>query len=123
MDTQITTLDDLANFIAHSDEPDPATKKLSEYLIGWKLDGTNVEDLKASVERYLGNTWITKKEVHNKIYKAWSEFSELNISRIGGMTMNERLYAFSLFEMFDKATETKDSSKTEEIYKKLMAQK
>lgn len=123
MDTQITSLDDLAKFIVQCDELDPTVKKLSEYLIGWKLDVTNVDDLRNSVERYIGNTWIANRGVHNKIYKAWSEFSEVYILRIGGMSMNERLYHFSLFELFDKANDEGDSSKTEEIYKKLMAQK
>lgn len=123
MDTQITSLDDLAKFIVQCDELDPTVKKLSEYLIGWKLDVTNVDDLRNSVERYIGNTWIANGGVHNKIYKAWSEFSEVYILRIGGMSMNERLYHFSLFELFDKAIDDEDSSKTEEIYKKLMAQK
>jgi hypothetical protein len=46
----------------------------------------------------------------------WSLFRDEAISGIGGMTMNERLYAFSLSERFDACT---DENSRLVIYKKL----
>ncbi len=53
------------------------------------------------VERYFGNVWIPKEEEHSKAYRLWLSFRGDAIRGVGGMTMNERLWAFSLFERFD----------------------
>jgi hypothetical protein len=91
---------------------------LFRILIEWKDSEETAEELKEGIERYIGNTWIEKNEDYSNIYRLWSEFRDEAISGIGGMTMNERLYWFGLFNRFD-------ASKSEEekllVYRKLHA--
>ena len=47
-------------------------------------------------------------------------FQKEIISNINRMTLNERVYAFSLFDRFELC---KKNSKEEDIYKKLLVQK
>jgi hypothetical protein len=94
------TLDELAKEIrAVSDEK--LIQDLARYIEEWKGDDRNAEALETMVERFFGNVWIPQEEVHSKAYKLWSSFRDDAIHGIGGMTMNERLYAFDLFERFD----------------------
>ena len=50
----------------------------------------------------------------------WTEFRKSAIDGIGGMTMNERLYWFGLFDLFNNA---KNDAEEEKFYGKLMAKK
>ena len=95
-------------------------QNLSDYLREWKTDDRNAIEFRESVERYLGNIWIEKEGAFKKIYKMWSEFSDVAIDGIGGMTMNERLYWFGLMDLYDNA---KNNSEREKFYAKLMAKK
>lgn len=93
---------------------------LTDIIQQWKSDENNVIDLKESIERYLGNTWIDKQSDFDNIYGSWSDFKDAAIEGIGGMTMNERLYWFGLFDSFDNAS---NESERQRIYTKLMAKK
>ena len=92
---------------------------LSKFLIDWKSNDETVEELKDAIERYLSNAWIEKNEDHEKIYRMWSLFRDEAISGIGGLTMNERLYYFSLYDRFD-ACRNKESKLV--VYRKLHAE-
>ena len=67
---------------------------------------------------FFGNTRLQSEADHSKAYGLWKAFRDDAIQGIGGMTMNERLYLFGLFERFDL-------SNTEEqknvVYRKLLA--
>ena len=95
-------------------------QKLADHISDWKTDKQNAVDLRESVERFLGNTWIDQRTEFDKVYGMWTEFRNVAIDGIGGMTMNERLYWFGLFELFDKAS---NNSEREKFYAKLMAKK
>lgn len=110
-------LDELAAAITQA-SGDPAVTRLSGLLIAWKNDAANVKELVNTVERFIGNTWIASATEHAKVYGLWSEFRDDAIHGIGGMTMNERLYFFSLFARWDGA---KDDLEREAIYAKLLA--
>lgn len=97
---------------------DPAAKKLSELLLHWKANDSNVEELVSAVERYIGNSWIASDQEFKDIYRLWSQFCEDAVLGIRGMSMNERLYWFGLVTRFDQAST--DSSRTA-IYTKLLA--
>ncbi len=84
---------------------DEVVARLVSHLSNWKSDSTTAVELADAIERYFGNSWITNKETHNHLYKLWSTFKAEAISGIGGMSMNERLYLFGLFERFDSASE------------------
>lgn len=81
---------------------DPVALKLVELFESWKTDDSTVEELESDIERYIGNSWITSEEEHKDIYSLWSKFKENEISHIAGMTMNERLFTFGLFDRFEK---------------------
>lgn len=78
-------------------------KGLVSILRNWKRNDENVVTLEKSVERYIGHVWFESDLVHNKIYSLWTRFRDEAIHSSGGMTMNERLHRFGLFERFDGA--------------------
>jgi hypothetical protein len=94
-------------------------QKLADFIQEWKTDEKNAIDLKNLIERYIGNVWIDKQTDFEEIYGMWSDFKNFAIDGIGGMTMNERLYWFGLFDLFEKASDDKQ----QKIYAKLMAKK
>lgn len=112
------TIDDLASAIARL-SPEAVVQELAQLLIDWKYDPSTVEQLSTRVDRYIGNTWIADDAIHAQVHKMWSEFRAAELQGIGGMTMNERLFCFSLLTEFDNAS-------TEEqrigIYAKLLAE-
>ena len=75
--------------------------RLRRYLAEWKEGDSDVVELVDSIERFFGNSWIESEVTHNHLYSLWSKFKKNAIEGIGGMTMNERLYWFGLFERFD----------------------
>lgn len=93
---------------------------LAKLIQQWKTDEKNAIKLKENIERYFGNSWIDKKSHFEKIYGMWSDFRDSAINGIGGMTMNERLYWFGLFELFENV---KNDNEQEKYYRKLMAKK
>ena len=112
-------IDELAKSIqALSSEK--VVQSLGDLLCAWKDDVSTVEELNSRVERYIGNIWIESGEIHNKIYGLWSTFRNEVILHIDGMTMNERLFCFGLFNRFDRA---KTNQEKEQIYAKLQARK
>ena len=112
-------IDDLTNKIRKVSS-EKNVQKLVDLIQNWKTDEKNAFELSETVERYIGNAWIDKKADFDKVYGMWSDFKNSAINGIGGMTMNERLYLFGLFEQFDKSYK---NSEKEKIYSKLMAEK
>jgi hypothetical protein len=94
------TLDELAKSIAGV-SPEKLLQDLARYIEEWKSDDRNAEALETMVERFFGSVWITSEEDHLKAYRIWASFRDDAIRGIGGMTMNERLYAFGLFDRYD----------------------
>tara|TARA_R110002124_G_C8951432_1_gene513349 strand:+ start:655 stop:999 length:345 start_codon:yes stop_codon:yes gene_type:complete len=76
-------------------------KDLAQYIEAWKADDRTASELETMVERFFGNSWLSSDENHSKAYGLWEAFRNEAIRGIGGMTMNERLYLFSLFERYD----------------------
>jgi hypothetical protein len=93
-------LDELAAYFCGS-FTDPVIHRLAAVLRAWKTDTSTAQDLRETVERYVGNAWIARDDEHKKVYDAWSSFRDSAIGCIRGMTMNERLYSFGLFDRFD----------------------
>ena len=110
-------LDELSKEISKVSS-EKVVQDLSRFLIEWKNNDETAEELIEGIERYLGNTWIENKEDHENIYQMWSSFRDEAISGIGGMTMNERLYWFGLFDNFDSCNSQDEKL---EIYRKLHA--
>ena len=110
-------IDELAKKI-RSVSDEKQVQKLADLLVEWKGNHQTVEDLNVIIERYIANSWFEKNENHSDIYRMWSSFRDEAILGIGGMTMNERLYWFGLFDDFDACG---DEQSRLGIYKKLMA--
>ncbi len=109
--------DDFFNEV-HKYDSDSDVAKLLGVLKGWKLNTENVVQLQSTIERFFGHSWIESEATHNHLYKLWSSFNTSAIGNIGGMTMNERLFWFGLFEQFDSC---KSEAKKQLIYSKLSA--
>ena len=84
---------------------DPVVLRLIELLEEWRANASTAEDLRQSVERYIGNSWIASTQEHEVIYSLWSAFRGACIAGRGGMTMNERLYCFNLLEAWNGASD------------------
>jgi hypothetical protein len=96
---------------------DEVVARLVSHLDKWKSDNMNALELADSIERFFGNSWMTSEETHSHLYRLWSSFKTHAISGIDGMTMNERLYWFGLFERFESASKAEQQV----IYAKLCA--
>ena len=99
-------------------DSDSDVAKLLRVLKDWKLNNDNVVQLQSTIERFFGHSWIESEETHNHLYKLWSSFNTSVTGNIGGMTMNERLFWFGLFERFDGC---QSEPKKQLIYSKLSA--
>tara|TARA_R110002072_G_C7926568_1_gene531386 strand:- start:1598 stop:1945 length:348 start_codon:yes stop_codon:yes gene_type:complete len=110
------TLDTLSNKI-QSVSDDPVIQKLVMELTNWKKGDENVKQLESTIERFIGTTWIKEDEHHEQVYQLWSAFRDENIRLIQGMTMNERLFSFGLFERYD---DCRTKLEKDVIYKKLL---
>jgi hypothetical protein len=110
-------LDELVYAIKQTSS-DSVALKLATLLSSWKDDERDANELETTIERFLGNAWIDSKTEHEKIYGLWSQFRDDAMHGIGSMTMNERLYCFSLFPRWDGA-HTEEEQKA--IYAKLLA--
>lgn len=97
---------------------DEVATRLGKHLLEWKQDDTDAIELVDSIERFFGNSWIEREETHNHLYRLWCKFKKEAIEGIGGMTMNERLYWFGLFERFENS---KSETAQNVIYAKLCA--
>jgi hypothetical protein len=97
---------------------DLAVQGVADQLAAWKESSATADDLSVALERYIGNVWIGSIQDHDRVYALWSAFRQSAISAIGGMTMNERLYRFRLFERFDSLQNDADR---QALYRKLHA--
>ena len=75
-----------------------AVAGLADLLAVWKLGPEDVSALASSFERYFGNVWLEPADLHEAAYHLWSQFQRETIAPLPGMTMNERLYMFGLFD-------------------------
>jgi hypothetical protein len=110
-------IDELASAI-RATSTDPKVRYLSELLLKWKKDDSNVEHLQSSVEEYIENSLQSNEPVHKEVCRLWSKFRDDAILGIHGMTMNERLYCFNLFARYDSAWKVESKHA---IYAKLLA--
>lgn len=111
------TLDGLAAAIRSTSSEEP-TQRLASLLMDWKRDDTSARDLASRMEQAIGNASLSTDGARASVFRLWSEFRTGVIDGIQGMTMNERLHWFGMFERFDEAATEEDRAK---IYAKLHA--
>jgi hypothetical protein len=110
-------LDELTKSIKSSTS-DKLADDLAYWIEEWKQDDRTVEQLVRMVEKFFGNVWFEKEEDNKTCYNLWKEFRENRIEGLGGMTINERLYIFGLFDRYDSCPSREDQLT---IYTKLHA--
>jgi len=92
-------LDDLVASI-----PEPELKaQLLHWIEAWKTDDSDVEKLSEIIDKWHGSVWFSDRQAQNEFYERFQKFREEAIQRIGGMTVNERLYWFGLFEHWERS--------------------
>lgn len=111
------TIDELAA-ATQSVSPEEPAQRLADLLLAWKRDETTADEFKSHIERAIGYIWFSTDTVHREVYRLWSEFRTYAIDGIGGMTMNERLHWFGLFQHFNDAESEEARAR---IYAKLLA--
>jgi len=110
-------LDELVQSIEGvSDEK--ALEEFAWHIEAWKKDDRDVTELETMIERFFGDTWLFSEEDHSKAREFWVAFRDDAIRRIGGMTMNERLYLFGLSERFYGS---RSDQEQQIVYSKLLA--
>lgn len=109
------SLDELVQSIP--DDDSGLRSQLAHWISDWKRSEASVESLNGLVGKWHGNVWFKDSEAQNNFYRNWIQFKHDAIEGIHGMTMNERLYCFGLFELWDTSDEIARSN----IRAKLMA--
>jgi hypothetical protein len=87
--------------------PAAGDAKLLDLFVGrldaWAADGATAEALLGDLNRILGNVWFSTPEIHTAVFDALDAFAK-EVHGIAGMTVNERLFTFGLFDAWDGAT-------------------
>lgn len=88
-------------------------------LLAHAVVGDNIlKDINA-IERLFGNTWVIDNLPFEEAFKNWRLFKEeYETFTLSSMTVNERLFALELIDVFDVACKEKDESRMREILKK-----
>jgi len=86
---------------------DKEVQGLSHWMLEWKTSDADIAGLRYTVEKYFGTVWIDSEDIHNAAYELWQTFLKLVVDRVDGMTVNERLYHFSLFDAYDAVSEAR----------------
>lgn len=96
-------LDDLVQSIPNSEN---ALRDEFAHLIDvWKRSAEALESLDYLVTKWHGNVWFQKTKDSDIFLQNWRNFKTEAIDGINGMTVNERLYFFGLFELWDESNE------------------
>jgi hypothetical protein len=65
--------------------------------------GDPMEDKILLIERLFGQTFVVDASAYEELYALWRAFREEVSRLLGGMTVNERLWALGLLDKFDLA--------------------
>jgi hypothetical protein len=89
-------------------------------ILGAAVLGRDILQRLQPVERLFGNSWLIDQAPFESAFAKWREFRcEYEAFASRGMTINERLHAFSLSEAYDHAVSTGDRDAVRTILKKV----
>jgi len=98
-------IDELINSI-----PDAKLRKeLAQWVKQWKEDDKDVEWLSRMLSKWHGNVWFNNDKASRDFLNQLNLFKRNAIEGLGGLTLNERLYFFGLFEYWEKANEVEQN--------------
>jgi|SRR6476660_1375262 len=92
-------LDELVNSIPDSEIT--LRENFRKWINDWKESPKDVFDLDYLIGKWHGNVWFKNQDVANQFHENFLTFRDNAIKKIGGMTINERLYWFGLTELWD----------------------
>lgn len=94
-------LDELVESIPNSESE--LRTRLKNWISDWKKSDSTLTELTYLMEKWNGNIWFKEEQTQNLFYQNWSSFKTRAIDSIDGMTINERLYWFGLFNIWDNS--------------------
>ncbi|QFS87414.1 MULTISPECIES: hypothetical protein [unclassified Marinobacter] len=94
-------LDELVTSIPEAD----LKAELSQWVDEWKKDSSDVNRLYELIAKWHGNTWFVDQAAQDGFWANLQSFKQQAIDGLGGMTVNERLYWFGLFDDWDSLGE------------------
>jgi hypothetical protein len=78
--------------------------------------GQDIISRLAQAQRLFGHSWLIDQAPFEAALEKWREFkAEYEEFAVRGMTVNERLHAFSLLESYDQAVAAQDSAEVRRI--------
>jgi len=80
-------------------------KNLLRWVNEWKSNEQDIDQLAYMIGKWHGNTWFENTLESNNFYTRFQAFRSSSIDQIEGLTVNERLYLFGLFEQWDNSNE------------------
>ena len=92
-------IDELANSISEEE----LKLNLVKWINGWKSDNNDINELYNMVSKWHGNVWFKSEKESNKFYENLQLFKAKAIDGLGGLTVNERLFFFGLFNDWENA--------------------
>ena len=92
-------IDELVNLIPEED----LRSNLSHWVNEWKKDDTDIHRLYELIAQWHGNVWFQDQKSQAEFWSNLQGFKRNAIDSLGGMTVNERLYWFGLFEEWDSS--------------------
>ena len=90
---------------------------LSLWIGKWKKDETDIDELYGMIDKWHGNVWFKNQSNQNEFYNNLQKFKSDVVDKLEGMTVNERLYCFGLFDEWDYA----NNSEQDRIRNKIKA--
>jgi len=96
-------LDDLVQSIPNSENA--LRDGFARLIDVWKRSAESLERLDYLVTKWHGNVSFHKTKDSDIFLQNWRNFKTETIDGINAMTVNERLYFFGLFELWDESDE------------------
>ncbi len=94
-------LDELVKSIPEADLKADLSQRVDER----KQDSSGVNRLYEVIARWHCNTWFVDQLAQDEFWANLQLFKQKAVDGLGGMTVNERLYWFGLFDEWDKRGE------------------
>jgi len=94
-------LDELAKSISET----KLKENLLRWVNEWKNDEEDIDQLACMISKWQGKVWFEDSIESIQFHTQFQEFKAIAIDRIDGLTVNERLYLFGLFEQWDRSNE------------------
>lgn len=113
----VMNLDELAEEILAIAAHD-AERQLAAILLEWKGTDETASRLAKRIDDFIREYRDGPAPISEAIKNHWERFKTEAIDGIGGLTMNERLYYFGLYERFD---DWENQDEIRELYAKLHA--